>query len=251
MHLDATALGGVVPAYVDSKQQPVAAGQFLAGGDYVITALAAETLRYKAGTKPVTIIMRRKPQDLKWTGPAKIFANYKLGKNDVSVLGDPVLSFELDGDAVDLTEALARGSDLELIVRSAITAEYEAGQDTVEITVEKQEWDIQWDNPPQIVEGEKLTATQHLNATAEGATTLEYTDQQDNKLKPGSTLSIEDFGDDTRAGQEQDLTVTIKASQTHGSTSKTVKILVLPKPKAATKAKVTKPPAKGKKKGGK
>ena len=252
LHLNATALGGVVPTYRDSNKQPVAAGQSLAGGDHVITALAAETLRYKAGTKPVTLTMKRKPQDLKWTGPAKMFADYDPGKKDVSVLGDPVLSFTLAGNLVDPTVALSRGANLDLIVRSALTPEYEAGEATVKVTVEKQEWEIEWENPPAIVEGEALTATGHLNATAEGATTLEYSDQQGNKIKAGSTLTIEDFGDgeNTSAGQEQDLTVTIKASQIYNSTSRTVKIMVLPKPKAATKAKVTKPPAKGKKKGG-
>ena len=52
-------------------------------------------------------------------------------------------------------------------------------------------------------------------------------------------MSIEDFGDDedTSAGQEQELTVTAKASQAYSTTSKTVKINVLPKPPAKGRGK--------------
>jgi len=104
---------------------------------------------------------------------------------------------------------------------------------------------ITWDNPPSIVAGEKLT-DKHLNASAEGdGLFLEYEDEEYNKIKVGSTLSIleRDDEEDLSAGQSQTLTVTAKPSKVFESTTKEVTILVMPKPKAQTP-----PPTTGKKK---
>lgn len=240
-HLNATALGGITPTYVEGSSA-VTAGQVLAAGVHTLHAVTVETDRYKAGKSvPVTITMQLKGQDLKYTGPTELSSNSTLNESLVSVLDKAAISFELAGQAVVSGEPLRQGKG-SLIVRAAPTALYAAAEVTVEVTVRKPEWEIAWDNPGEIVEGEKLTGSAHLNASVTGGTTeLVYADEEGNTIKAGDTLAILDRGDDedTSEGQTQDLTVTAKASKFFSSSSKTVQILVKPKPKAKPTANTT------------
>jgi hypothetical protein len=252
-HLNATALDGVIPTYEEGGSA-VTAGQVLAAGDHTLHAVTVETDRYKAGkSAPVTITMQRLVQDLKYTGPTDLLSNSTLDQSLVSVLDKAAISFELGGNEVVPGEALQQGK-ANLIVRAAPTALYAAAEVTVEVTVRKPQWEISWDDPPAITEGEPLTANAHLNATVTGGTAdLVYTDEQDKTIKAGATLEIYDRGDDddTTDGQTQDLTVTAKATKVFASASKTVQILVKPKPKPKAKTTTTTkkptPKRKGKK----
>jgi hypothetical protein len=258
-HLDATAKDGVVPRYEDDAEQPVTVGQVLAGGDHEVTAIAAESLRYKEGRKTVTITVQRKPQVLSWKGPVKLTPDAEISADDVGKLGDPVISFTLDGRDVEPDEALPRGTDLDLAIHADETDEYEEADITMKVTVEKREWAITWADPPDIAEGKPLTAA-HLNADVPSYTgALAYEDMNATKLVVGkSALAIQDFGDDedTSEGQEQELTVTALASEVYARTTKTVTIKVLPgaraepEPKGKASKATGKPQGKGKGRGG-
>jgi len=220
-------------------------GDTLPGGVHTLHAVAAESDRFNAGTSaPVVITMKRKAQDLKYTGSTDLASNSVLDDTMVSALGKPAISFEWFGAAVVAGDPLRQGKG-DLTVRAAETDIYEAAETSVKISVTKPKWVITWDNPPSIVAGEKLT-DKHLNASAEGdGLFLEYEDEEYNKIKVGSTLSIleRDDEEDLSAGQSQTLTVTAKPSKVFESTTKEVTILVMPKPKAQTP-----PPTTGKKK---
>jgi hypothetical protein len=239
--LNATALDGVVPSYSRVGGGPVVVGDTLVAGTHTLRAATAETLRYKAGQADVQLTVTRKAQALVWKGAAEMPANGTLSPDDVTALGKPAISFELDGTVITGQPPLPRGQDMTLIVRAAETAEYAAGEVSAKLTVKKSKWVITWNDPPDIRVGEKLTA-QHLGATAVGAGLfLEYANEMGDTIKIGDTLDFADYGDDedTSAGQDQELTVTAKTSAEFESTSMTVKIKLLPKLQE-------KPAAKGK-----
>jgi len=229
-HLNATALGGVVPSYVEGTAE-VKIGDTLAGGDHTLRAVAAESDRFKAGTSaPVVISMKRKAQDLKYTGSTDLASNSTLDETMASFLGKPDISFEWFGTAVVAGEALRQAKG-DLIVRAGETETYEAAEISVKVNVTKPKWAITWDDPPDIVVGEKLT-NKHLNASAVGdGLFLEYENEDGETIKIGDTLEILDRGDDEDVsdGQEQSLTVTAKTSKVFASNTKTVTIRVTPK----------------------
>lgn len=237
-HLAATALGGVVPGYTRIGAGEVKIGDVLPAGTHRLLASAAKTLRYKAGTKEVAITVTRKVQTLAWKGPAELPANGSIDASMVTALGTPVLSFTLDGDAITGKPPLPRGEKMALVVTAAETATHAAASVTAELTVKKSQWELSWDDPPEIRVGEKLTA-KHLNAELEGDAALVYRNSADDVIRIGDTLEFNEYGDDVEDGaQEHQLSVTAPTTAEYEKTTVSVTIRLLP----AEKAKKTPPP---------
>ena len=253
-HLNATALDGAVPVYSLIGGGEIKAGTKLPKGTHTLRASTAETLRYKAAHADVSVRIELKPQVLAWTGPVTLKADQSLQAAWTTALGAPDLSYTIDGNAETGEAPLPRGKDLLMVVHAEETDEYAAADLEVTLSVDKSDWVIRWDDPPDIIAGTALTA-EHLNAEAEGdGLFLEYEDEEGNKIKVGSTLDFIDrrYGDedaeeeDVSEGQTQELRVTAKTSAAHNATTHSVQIKVMPRRREEPKGKQTATPKKGK-----